>query len=104
LLVALALSCAGLAAALLLRWTGDAVLPFLAAVFVSAWFYGLEGGLTAIAFSSVFALLITVEATPRGWVQVAELVALGVGISMLIDRAHGRVFAFSPCWRASATP
>jgi PAS domain S-box-containing protein len=94
LLVALALSCAGLFAALLLRWTGDAVLPFLAAVFLSAWFYGLEGGLTAIAFSSVFALLITVETTPRGWVQVAELVALGVGVSLLIDRAHGRVFRF----------
>jgi PAS domain S-box-containing protein len=94
LLVVLAFTCAGLAAALLLRWTGDAVLPFVAAIFVSAWLYGFEGGLTAVAFSSVFALLITVEAMARGWIQVAELVALGVSISWLVERGHGRVFRY----------
>jgi PAS domain S-box-containing protein len=94
LLVILAFSCVALAASLMLRWTGDAVLPFIAAVLVSAWFYGLEGGLTGIAFSSVFALLITVEQTARGWTQVAELVALGLSVSLLIEAAHARTFRF----------
>ena len=94
LLIVLAFSCAGLAAALMLRWTGDAVLPFVAVIFISAWFYGFEGGMTGTAFSSVFALLITVEQTARGWIQVAELVALGLAISLLLERAHGRAFRF----------
>ncbi len=94
LLVVLAFSCIGLAASLMLRWTGDAVLPFLAAIFASAWFYGFEGGLTGIAFSSVFALLITVEQTASGWTQVAELVALGLPASLLIERAYARAYRF----------
>jgi two-component system, cell cycle sensor histidine kinase and response regulator CckA len=94
LLVVLAFSSLGLAAALMLRWTGDAVLPFVAAVLASAWFYGFEGGMTGLAFSSVLALLITVEQTARGWTQVAELVALGLPISWLIEAAHARTFRF----------
>ncbi|MEP6716640.1 MAG: ATP-binding protein [Terriglobia bacterium] len=87
-LMVLGLSSVALAAALWLRWTGDAVLPFLAAVFTSAWFFGLQGGLTAIAFSSVFALLVTVPPDARGGVQVAELVVFGFAISWFVERAH----------------
>jgi two-component system cell cycle sensor histidine kinase/response regulator CckA len=94
LFIILAFSCVGLVAALLLRWTGDAVLPFLAAIFASAWFFGMEGGLSALAFCGVFALLVSVDQSPRGWIQVAELVALGLAVSWLVERAHSRIVRF----------
>ncbi|HVW86659.1 MAG TPA: ATP-binding protein [Bryobacteraceae bacterium] len=93
-LIILGFSCIGLVAALLLRWTGDAVLPFFVAVFASAWFFGFEGGITAVVFTSVFALLMTVEQTARGWMQVAEVVALGVAVSYLLERAQTRTHRF----------
>lgn len=93
-LIVLGLSCVALVATLWLRWTGDAVLPFLGAVFVSAWFFGLEGGITAVAFSSVFALLMTAQPNARGGVQVAELIVLGLAISWLLERARGREWRF----------
>ncbi|MDP9172072.1 MAG: response regulator, partial [Acidobacteriota bacterium] len=77
-----------------LRWTGDAVLPFLGAVFASAWFFGLEGGITAIAFSSVFALLVTVKPNAGGGVQVGELIVFGFLISWFLERAHDRASRF----------
>src|SRR5689334_507668 len=83
--ILLGISCLGLIAALMLRWTGDAVLPFLAAIFAGAWLFGFEGGLTVVLFSAVFALLMTVEQTAGGWTQVALLGALGLAVSWVLE-------------------
>src|SRR5665213_3044902 len=84
-LILFGISCLGLVASLLMRWTGDAVLPFLAAVFAGVWMFGFEGGLTVLLFSCVFALLVTVEQTAAGWSQVGELAALGLAISWVLE-------------------
>jgi PAS domain S-box-containing protein len=87
-LVLLGLSCLGLICALLLRWTGDSVLPFLAAAFAGIWLFGFEGGLTVVLFSSVFALLMTVEQSARGWTQVAEMAALGLVMAWVLESSQ----------------
>jgi PAS domain S-box-containing protein len=93
-LILLGISCVGLIATLLLRFTGDAVLPFLGAVFAGAWLFGFEGGLTVLLFSCVFALLMTVEQTRQGWVQVAELGAVGLAISWVLERSQQQTHRF----------
>jgi PAS domain S-box-containing protein len=93
-LILLGFSCLGLIAALLLRFTGDAVLPFLAAVFAGASLFGFEGGLTVLIFSCVFALLMTVEQTLQGWLQVVELGALGLVISWVLERSQRQTHRF----------
>ena len=93
-LILLGLSCLGLTAALLLRFTGDAVLPFLGAISAGAWLFGFEGGLTVVLFSCVFALLITVEQSTSGWLQVGELGALGLAISWLFERSQTETYRF----------
>jgi PAS domain S-box-containing protein len=85
-LILFGFSCLGLTGSLLMRWTGDAVLPFLAAIFAGAWFFGFEGGLSVVLFSGVFALLVTVDQNRAGWVQVAELIAFGLAISWAIEK------------------
>src|SRR5919199_6227186 len=89
-LIVLGISCVGLVAAMLLRFSGDAVLPFAAAVLVSSWLFGTEGGLAALVCSSAFALLFTVEPTRAGWTQFTAMVALSVAIALMIGRAHSR--------------
>jgi len=84
-LILLGISGLGLAATLPLRWTGDAVLPFLAAIAAGAWLYGFEGGLTVILFSGAFALLMTVDQNRLGWTQAVELVIVGLGISWIFE-------------------
>ena len=93
-LILLGISCVGLIATLLLRFTGDAVLPFLGAVFAGAWLFGFEGGLTVLLFSCVFALLMTVEQTLQGWVQVAELGGLGLAISWVLELSQQQTHRF----------
>jgi len=93
-LILLGISCLGLIATLLLRFTGDAVLPFLGAVFAGASLFGFEGGLTVLLFSCVFALLMTVEQTVQGWVQVAELGSLGLAISWVLERSQQQTHRF----------
>jgi len=89
-----ALSCVGLIGALLLRWTGDWVLPFVAAAFAGIWLFGFEGGLTVVLFSSVFALLMTVEQSARGWTQVAEMAALGVIMAWVLEHSQRRTHRY----------
>jgi PAS domain S-box-containing protein len=93
-LILLGLSCIGLTGALMLRWTGDAVLPFIAAITAGAYLFGFEGGLTVVLFSGVFALLVTVDQNRQGWTQTAELVALGLAISWGFELAHRRQHRF----------
>ncbi|MDE3195264.1 MAG: PAS domain-containing protein, partial [Acidobacteriota bacterium] len=92
--ILLGISCLGLIATLLLRWTGDSILPFLAAICAGAWLFGFEGGLTVLVFSAVFALLMTVEQTAGGWAQVAELVVLGLAVSWALERQQSRVHRY----------
>jgi PAS domain S-box-containing protein len=93
-LILFGLSCVGLAGSLLMRWTGDAVVPCLAVVFAGAWFFGFEGGLTVVLFTSVFALLVTVSQNAQGWTQVGELTGLGLVISWALDRTQKREHRF----------
>src|SRR6476469_2993809 len=90
-LIALGISCVALVASLLLRWTGDEVLPFTAAVFASAALFGLEAGIVSVALSAAFALIFTVEPNRRGWMQVGELVAMGVAVVWVIERIHNQI-------------
>lgn len=92
--ILLGISCLGLIGALLLRWTGDSIVPFLAAIFAGAWAFGFEGGLTVVVFSFVFALLMTVEQTSGGWTQVAELTAMGFAISWLLERNQSQMHRY----------
>ncbi len=91
-LIVLGLSGAALVACLLLRGTANSLLPFLAAISVSAWLFGLEGGFIAICFSSVFALLFTLKLNRAGWVQAGELAAVGLLISWLMERVLQRAY------------
>ena len=90
-LIALGIACLGLVGALLLRWTGDRVLPLVAAVFASAALFGVEAGIITMALSAAFALIFTVEPNRRGWTQVGELVAIGSAVVWVMDRAHGQI-------------
>ena len=90
-LIALGISCVALVASLLLRWTGDEVLPFTAAVFASAALFGLEAGIVSVALSAAFALIFTVEPNRRGWMQVGELVAIGSAVVWAMERLHGHI-------------
>jgi two-component system cell cycle sensor histidine kinase/response regulator CckA len=90
-LIAVGITCLSLVATLLLRWTGDQVLPFAAAVFASSALFGFEAGIVTVALSSAFALIFTVEPNRRGWVQVGELVALGVAVVWVIERVHNQI-------------
>jgi two-component system cell cycle sensor histidine kinase/response regulator CckA len=90
-LIALGIACLGLVGALLLRWTGDRVLPLAAAVFASAALFGVEAGIITVALSAAFALIFTVEPNRRGWTQVGELVAIGSAVVWVMDRVHGQI-------------
>lgn len=91
----LALSCAGVALAMFLREYGDAMLPLVAAIFLSAWFFGLEGGIASVVFTGVLALLMVVDATSAGWIQLGELAAAGTAIAFLLERSHASTLRFS---------
>lgn len=93
-LILFGLSCVGLAGSLLMRWTGDAVVPYLAAIFAGAWLFGFEGGLTVVLFTGVFALLVTVSQNSQGWTQVAELVVLGLAMSWALEWTQRREHRF----------
>jgi hypothetical protein len=89
--IAIGVACLGLVASLLLRWTGDQVLPLAAAVLVSAALFGFEAGIVTVALSGAFALIFTVEPNRRGWTQVGELVALGSAMVWIMEMVYGRV-------------
>jgi len=92
--ILLGVSCLGLVGALFLRWTGDSIVPFLAAIFAGAWMFGFEGGLTVLVFSGVFALLMTVEQTSGGWTQVAELTVMGLVVSWVLERNQSQMHRY----------
>lgn len=93
-LISLGIACLGLVASLLLRWTGDSVLPYAAAIIASSVLFGFDGGIVSVALSSAFALIFTVEPNRRGWTQVGELAAIGAGTVWLIETLHARVRRF----------
>jgi two-component system, cell cycle sensor histidine kinase and response regulator CckA len=90
--IAVGVACLALVASLLLRWTGDQVLPFVAAVLASAALFGFEAGIVTISLSAAFALVFTVEPNRRGWVQIVELVAVGSATVWIMELIHGRIF------------
>ncbi len=90
-LISLGIACLGLVASLLLRWTGNGVLPYAAAIVASSVLFGFDAGIVSVALSSAFALIFTVEPNRRGWTQVGELAVIGIGIVWAVETLHRRL-------------
>src|SRR5205085_8642663 len=90
----LGISCVAFVAAMLMRGIVDPVIPFTAAVLASAWYFGLQGGLAALAVCGTFALIFTVPPTQAGVLGFVAFVVLNTILTILISRSQERAYRF----------